>query len=485
MYADAVALGGGDAPLRVEPALLELAGPRVAAVTPMSRARFEEARAAGEEALDLGGRLITPAFINAHTHLAMVALRGLGGDAGARANVVEQFFFKVETALDPADIRAFARLGAYECLLSGTAVVWDHYYAGRSVAEGLRDVGLAGVVAPTLQDLEGPGAADWREQLATTEALDDDASMAAAGVHAALGPHATDTVSPALWRAAAALARARSLPLHAHLAQSYEEFARAQERHGCSPLALLAREGVLSEAPRSLLVHGLFLTGEDIRALDPRRHALGLCPFSQLQFGFLADVASWTRAGVPWVVGTDAAACNDVMGVQQELRLVAGTRAHAIAESPAFAAFRRSGALEDAREVRALRSARQRERAELGDPGFLLSRVWSVPGDMHPKMPCGQLAPGRLAHLAVWDLEHPALWPATDPLRALTHSNAGAALDGLMIGGRWIGERGRFHASVRESDAYVAAELEARARLSALIARLGLSPPRVGPLRAG
>ncbi len=480
-------LGGAQAPLRVAPALLELAGRHITAVSELSRddpalARAR-ARVPAEAFIDLGDRLLSPAFINAHTHLSMIALRGLGGDAGARENVVEQFFFEIESALEPADIRAFTRLGAFECLLSGTAVVWDHYYAGLEVAAGLRDAGLAGVVAPTLQDLEGPGADAWRAQLEATRALDDDASMAEAGVLAALGPHATDTVSPTLWRAASELAGERALPLHAHLAQSYEEYARALERHGCSPLELLTRERLLDGPPRSLLVHGLFLTDRDLARLDPQRHVLGLCPYSQLQFGFLADVAAWTRARVPWIVATDAAACNDVMGVQRELRLVAGTRAHAIVESPVFSEFRRTGALPDARAIRALRAQRQRERAPLGDPGFLLSRVWSVPGDMHPKMPCGRIEAGRWAHLAVWDLEHPALWPGSDPLRALTHGDATAALDGLMIGGRWIGERGRFHASVREQPSYRAAQREARARLRGLLDRLGLPSPRFGPLR--
>jgi hypothetical protein len=43
-----------------------------------------------------------------------------------------------------------------------------------------------------------------------------------------------------------------------------------------------------------------------------------------------------------------------------------------------------------------------------------------------------------------------------------------------MIRGRWIGERGRFHASLCSSGAYREAAREASARLVALLRRLRL-----------
>jgi 5-methylthioadenosine/S-adenosylhomocysteine deaminase len=158
LYSDRVVL---DDPLRVTPARIEIAGTRIREVTETSRAALD----AGT--VDLGDRLVSPAFVNGHTHLAMAAFRGLGSDDFA-GNVVEDLFFRLESALTPEDIRAFARLGAYECLLSGVAVVWDHYYGGTAVAEALLDTGLSGVVAPTLQDLGGPGAGASEAQLDAT-----------------------------------------------------------------------------------------------------------------------------------------------------------------------------------------------------------------------------------------------------------------------------------------------------------------------------
>ena len=121
----------------------------------------------------LGEALLTPAFVDAHTHLALVGLRG-SVNAATSGNVVEDLFFHVERQMDASDVRALTRVGAYEALLSGTATVWDHYYFGRAVLAGMTDAGLAGVVAPALQDVDGPGQHRWEDELSATVELAQD-----------------------------------------------------------------------------------------------------------------------------------------------------------------------------------------------------------------------------------------------------------------------------------------------------------------------
>ena len=265
---------------------------------------------------DLGDRLVAPAFVNSHTHLGLCVLRGVQNWLVDQHNVVEKLYFKVERFLLPGDVRAFVRMGAYESLLCGVGTVFEHYYHGRQVAEALLDVGLTGLVAPTLQDLDGPGVPYLEPQLEATEAIDADARLAKAGIIAALGPHATDTVSSELWARVREVAEARDLVIHAHVAQSVEEYERSIERHGCSPIERLSREGTLDAGRGFLMVHGLFASDANLERLDPKRHALGFCPFSQLQFDFPNPILGWIRRGLAVVIGTDAASCNDSMNVR-------------------------------------------------------------------------------------------------------------------------------------------------------------------------
>jgi cytosine/adenosine deaminase-related metal-dependent hydrolase len=383
--------------------------------------------------------------------------------------LVEDLYFAFESRLTPGDIRAFARMGAYESLLAGVGLVWDHYYGGAAIADALLDTGLSGVVAPTLQDLAGPDRDGAAEAIETTLKLADSERHRAAGVFAALGPHATDTVSPALFRQIAELAQRHQLPIHVHVAQSYDELARVEQREGRSPLALLAREGVLARAPSVVLAHGLFASIHDLQALERDRHTLVFCPSSQMQFGFPAPVTLWGELGVSWVVATDCASSNDSMNLQKELRLCYGAASASITSSIDYGSFLESGDAVHARDVWQDRTERAQKWAEQVTSERLLARVFERPGALHPAFRAGTIADGALANLAVWDVEHPAFWPAEDLPRALALSDTTQALHGMMVAGRWIGESGRLVQSVLSSDSYRESRREASERLQALL----------------
>jgi 5-methylthioadenosine/S-adenosylhomocysteine deaminase len=468
VYADNVVLGGRQSPLSVEPACLVIEGRRFVSVEPMTRDEFAEATwQDGDEVVDLGSRLVSPAFINGHTHLPMAAYRGIGGFAAMQGNVIEDVYFRIEQAITDDDVRAFTRLGAYESLLSGVGAVWDHYYCGNAVAEAIAEVGLTGVVAPTLQDLSGPGVETLEQQIETTLNIAKSETLAEQGVFAALGPHASDTVSDALWQRVHKLGVDNELPFHAHLAQSIDEYRRSFKRSGKSPVARLHGLGVLDEVPHAVLVHGIYVSDSDLALLDQANHTFGFCPFSQLQFVFPAQVAHWTEAGIPWLVATDCAASNDTMNVQQELRLVAGLRMTPTTASPEYESFRKTGEVHAADAVNRHRQEDFDRFEQLASPSFLLSRVWSVPGAMHPRLPLGVLEANAWANLVVWDQDHPSLWPCRDPLRSLVMCDAAPAIDWMMTGGQWVGERGRFHRSLLEGD-YGEALAEAKRRLELL-----------------
>jgi len=471
LFADRCILGGIHEPRRVASARLEVREGLFAAVTEMSRARFESEKSQAV-AIDLGDRLVAPAFVNGHAHLAMNAFRGLQDASALAGNVIEDLYYRLESGLTAADVRAFARMGAYESLLAGVGSVFDHYYHGVACAEALMDVGMTGVIAPTLQDVVGPGVGQAEAQLDATEQIDASARFSDAGVFAAVGPHATDTVSISLWREAVALATRRTLPVHAHVAQSFEELTRCHERHGTSPIGWLAAEGILAAEVPWLLVHVIHATRADLARLAPDRHVLGFCPYSQMEFCFPAPIAAWSAAGLRWLVGTDCAPSNDSMDVQKELRLVSGLHAFRVTFSPAYRTFREHPGVGYSASLDRLRRKTVSETRELRRPSALLDHVWSIPGSWHPRLRCGAIEPDRWANLLILDPDHPHLWPAPEPWRALTMANVAPAIQGMVVAGRFIGERGNFHQSIVDSDGYRAARQEANERLTAHLRRV-------------
>ncbi len=468
IFSDRVITGSGE--IEVRPALISIRDTHITAVEHIPRDEVDWSTGQTE---DLGQRLVTPAFVNGHTHLSMCMFRGLGLDAMAN-NIVEDTYYRVESGITAADVEAFSRMGAYESLLCGVGTVWDHYYHADAVARAVSDVGLCAVIAPTLQDRFGPGTEQVEQQIEATMRINRDTHLKSRGIFAALGPHATDTVSDVLWQRVAELADEHDLVIHAHVAQSMDEYQRSIEGSGCSPIERLHRTGVLAAGPGMLLVHSLFVSKDDLTRLNGERHALGYCPYSQLQFGFPAAFEDWTAAGIPIQLGTDCGACNDTMNVQQEIRLLANGRGFALSSSHQGEQFRRTGTLSDALALEAERKASWKPERRLTKAGDLLRGVWQTPGQFAPGSTFGELAPGHRANLAIWDLEHPSTWPATSPLRALTMSDMAPALWGMMLNGLWLGERGHFAQSIMSSNGYQHALDEANRRLAELRDRLGL-----------
>jgi 5-methylthioadenosine/S-adenosylhomocysteine deaminase len=489
--------------MRIAPAAIHVSGSTIESV---QECTSPPARC--ERLIDFGEQLLTPAFINAHTHLPMAALRGIEGCAQAMSgDVVVDLYFKLEKLMSPEDVRAFTRMGAYESLLCGVGLVWEHYYHGRALADALADTGLAGVVAPTLQDLEGPGV-PWLDQaFADTAEIAADAELRAKGVFAALGPHATDTVSDALWERILKTAHeCGGLPVHTHVGQSIHEFhAVAQRSGGLTPMANLERLGVLRSGLPMMIVHAQFATASDFALLDPARHAVVSCPFSHALFSFPSPVPSWLEAGAAIACGTDAAASNDCMNVQKELRLLGGlasltaTYSSELSDfwhSPAAAAIAQSAAAggdapeagadpghaELATLADALFAKRQAAHGSaasrtLRQPSSLLRTVWETPGRLHPHFTAGVLEARALANIVAWDLTHPNMWPASDVLSSLVMCDAVPAISSMMVAGRWIGrepdvtDAPDFRRSLLDSAEYRHAREDADSRLAELLER--------------
>jgi 5-methylthioadenosine/S-adenosylhomocysteine deaminase len=428
----------------------------------------DDAKRRGARIVDVGAKPVVPAFVNGHTHLALAPLRGVASLARRTTNVVTETFFRFEKHLSAADVRVFSRLAAFECALLGIGQVWDHYYFGFEVAEALREVGLGGVVAPTLQDLAGPGAERSQEELRSTLEIHGSEPFRKAGILAALGPHASDTVSDELLGEVAALARKWNLPVHLHLAQSAEE-ANAGRRRFESGLSEVVTERL--RGANVLLAHGLYLTDAEVHELAALGSVLAYCPYSQLQFGFLGPLSAWLRAGGRFTVGTDCVASNDALDVQRELALVGGEpalRASFCAEREAFAA---SGKSELVSEVERRRIALT-ESHDIGAPERLLDALFGFHLETLTGIPSG-ISAGAFAHLLVLDPNHPALYPGDDLARTLAYGSTSGAISFSVMAGSLRGASDGLARTLLDTDLYRDTLTEARRRRAELLSRVG------------
>jgi cytosine/adenosine deaminase-related metal-dependent hydrolase len=167
-----------------------------------------------------------------------------------------------------------------------------------------------------------------------------------------VSPHAPYTVSPELLGKLVELARARSMPVAMHLAESAEELELLADGAGpfrdlldarsmWDPAAIPAGSSpfdylqVLARAPRCLVVHGNYLVSEDheFLAAHADRMTVIYCPRTHAYFQHPRyPLAAMVAAGVWVALGTDSRASNPDLSVLAEFRQAARTHSEVPAE---------------------------------------------------------------------------------------------------------------------------------------------------------
>src|SRR5215216_512050 len=163
----------------------------------------------------------TSGLVCAHHHLYSALARGMPAPPVTPhdfAEILEQVWWRLDTALDLDMLRASARLGAVEALLAGTTAIVDHHESPNAIdgsldviAEACAEVGVRVVCAYGVTDRHGADGA--RRGLAENE------RFVRAGGRGLVGVHAAFTCTDDTLDAAAGLARDLGVGVHIHVAE--------------------------------------------------------------------------------------------------------------------------------------------------------------------------------------------------------------------------------------------------------------------------
>ncbi len=252
--------GRGGRPVRVRrrpadpPADARLArGPGAAAAT---RPRGREGGRSGEAVLMSA---VTPGLVCAHHHLYSALARGMPAPprvATSFQEILEQVWWRLDTALDLEMIRWSAMLGALEALENGTTAIIDHHESPNAIegsldviAEACAEVGVRSVLAYGITDRHGPDGA--RRGLAENE------RFIRAGGRGLVGIHAAFTCSDASLRAAADLAADLGVGVHVHVCEGIGDADAPRRLAGLTRDDWLLAHGV--HLPTDHALHGTIL----------------------------------------------------------------------------------------------------------------------------------------------------------------------------------------------------------------------------------
>ncbi|HEX8558542.1 MAG TPA: amidohydrolase family protein [Pyrinomonadaceae bacterium] len=411
-----------------------------------------EDRFPGAEVEDFGEAVITPGFVNCHTHLELTAMRGfLEPEEGDFFSWLRKVTVSRNERMTAEDLYVSSAWGAAEAARSGVTCVGDAGDAGATTMRALGDAGLRGVV---FQEAFGVDERETAQQFdrarAKIEALrGGETALVALG----LSPHSPYGATGPLLERLARFALDERLPVMAHAAES--EFEQRFVVEGAGPFAEgFARRGVVFNAPltttvrhfertglldtRPLLAHCVRVDAGDVELMKRYGAGVAHCPKSNAKLGHgRAPLAAMLGAGVSVGLGSDSVASNNTCDMLEEARF-------AVLASRAAGERAAGGGMLGAGE--ALRLMTRGGAAALGLGGVT-----------------GALEEGLAADLVVVRLDAAHQTPSYDPAVALVFSSSGRDVLLTVVAGREVFRDGR----VTTLD-----EPDLRARVAALARRL-------------
>ena len=297
---------------------LAIAGGRIAAILPANQARdrYPEAR---EEPFP--HHALIPGFINAHTHAAMVLMRGIADDRPLMEWLTDHIWPLEQKWMGESYVRDGSDLAMAEMIRGGITCFNDMYFFPEVTARQAIRCGMRAVLGMILVDFPSAWASGPAEYLEKGLALHDEL-LNDPLLSLAFAPHAPYSVSNEPLLRVATLAAELDLPIHMHVHETADEIAESRRQYGMRPINRLQQLELLG--PSFIAVHMTQLTDEEIAVLAASGASVVHCPESNLKLasGF-CPVAKLVKAGVNVAIGTDGAASNNDLDVMGEMRMAA------------------------------------------------------------------------------------------------------------------------------------------------------------------
>ena len=304
-----------------------------------------------KEIYDATDRLISPGFINSHTHLGMSLLRGWAEGVNLQG-FLERVWAAEGAIMDEATCELGTELGALEALLSGTTTTMDMYLNPVATHRGAVRVGLRHIAGPIFFDFPGLDGLQWEQRI--ERAYQWPAELAKIGgpfIPIYLMPHSTYTDSPENLTQVAAIAKELKARVHLHVSETEAENADVQSRYSKSPTEVCRDTGIL-DVP-TIFGHGVHLSDSDMAIAASKGTSVGHCPGSNLKLGSgLARFNDLRKAGIAVGLGTDSCSSSNDLDMFSVMRMAA--HVVALRQSPAdvdLTAIVRAATIEAAKAV--------------------------------------------------------------------------------------------------------------------------------------
>lgn len=359
------------------------------------------------------GKLLLPAFYNAHSHLPMFLMRGYGENLPLM-QWLQGRIFPFENQLTEDDMYYGCLMGVAEMLRFGIAGTTEMYLNHDAEGRAFMESGVKANFSRSTSWFDNVSYFDLPYYPDALDAIKkyNGANNGKIKVEFALHSEYTTTERVAIGMAKAAVDN--NLTMHVHVSETQGEVDLCRKRHeGRSPVRYLADCG-LFDVP-TVAAHCVWVDDEDIKILKDHNVTVASCPKSNAKLASgICDVAKLLDAGINVAIGTDSVTSNNNLNMIEEMRffnLLQKAKSYdptLITPQQTLYAATRAGAL-----------AQQRE-------------------------DCGFIKEGFKADLTVMDIDTVYMKPVHDLLNNLIYSSSGNDIVLTMVDGEVLYKDGQF-----------------------------------------
>lgn len=254
-------------------------------------------------------------LVNAHTHAAMVAFRGMAEDLPLQEWLEKHIWPSEAKRVNPQFVYQNTKKAIIEMRKNGIEAFCDMYFFEDQVARAARELKMHVVIGEVILDFPTPSAKSPEEGLRITEELIEKYKNDKY-VKVAVAPHSIYATSREILAKCQKLAQKYNVPLHIHLAETKYEFDECVKKNKMTPVEYLDKLKMLNE--KTILAHCVWVTDRDIEIMKKRKVNVAHCPLSNLKLGSgIAPVARMVKKGISIALGTDGAASSNRLDIRE------------------------------------------------------------------------------------------------------------------------------------------------------------------------
>ena len=275
-------------------------------------------KADADEVIDASSMIALPAFINAHTHLAMVLMRNYKDDKKNLQDWLAEIF-PIEDKLNEDDILKASRLGIAELVKGGCTTFLDMYFMAHETVKAVKEAGINASLGLTVVGDGKSTEERYENRLPLMEKERGDYKRIVFNA----APHAIYTTEEESYRMLKEIAEKDGMAIHTHISETRKEVEDSLREHGKTPLLYLDSIDAISKG-NMILAHGVHLTDEELRIVKEKKLSVVNNPASNMKLisGAL-DVQKLIDMGINVALGTDGASSNNNLNMLKEINIAA------------------------------------------------------------------------------------------------------------------------------------------------------------------